>query len=184
MTDTSPNNAEEMENGLETFMYRETLGCLARIDAADGYSFLTCCSEVMADIVESVDHVYSTEAVYRLAGVVLQEYPIVAGMGIDQFDLSFQLYNQMLEFRKEMRKTQFENWVQKWTQHTEETMDDDAEHASEALSSGDDDDDDDDEMHGLMAVEETPGETGPVLCPGVNAFDEQVLAGLTLATFV
>jgi hypothetical protein len=170
---------------LDGFMYMETLLCLEQIDTSlpeyanlCGLDMLQYCSESMADIADAVDHGFSAEAAYRVAGTLLERYTLVSALSMDQCEVSFHLYNAMLALRKETRELQFDTWIGRWSQHVEngdmvvEDEDDDE---------GDDDEGDDEDMDGLMEYEQPMGDDGPVLLPGVNAFDESVLAGLTVA---
>ena len=107
-----------MNDELEDFMYTETLQCISAIDenlpeynSVDGITFITYCSESMADVSQSVGHGYSIDTVYKLAGTILDRYRIVADSGLDQYALSFQLYSNTL---KKTREGQFESWVNGW----------------------------------------------------------------------
>ena len=152
---------------LDDFMYTETVQCLSVIDpttpeyvSIDGIQFIQYCSESMADIVHSVNHCYSIETVYRLSETILERFQIVAELGLNQYDLSFQLYNNLLEIRRETKEIDFDSWAHGWTKRCEEDTSDDDD-----MSYSDEND-----------IEVDIDEK--ILLPGINAFDERSLENL------
>jgi hypothetical protein len=136
---------------LDDFMYNQTLECLSIIDpktpeyyAIDGRTVIEYCSESMADIAASFSYGYSIETAYKLAGTILSRYQIVADLGLNQYEVSFQLYNSMLDIRRRDRNIHFNTWVNNWTRRCEEnTFDmstsDETMTDSDSMSSGGED---------------------------------------------
>ena len=112
---------------LDDLMYVETLRCLSDLntsspeyDDIDGRTLIEYCSESMSDVSNYFNHGYSIETAYKLAGKIIDQYQIVADLGLSQYDVSSHLYSSMLAIRRQDREVTFNSWVDGWTARCED----------------------------------------------------------------
>ena len=119
ITLSSSTTDDKQSANIDEFMLTEALGCIKCIDLnSDEYrginavKFVEYSSEAMADIANELMHSFSIECVYELAGVLRKTYQIVAEAYPNQYDLTYELYSKMIDFRNDNRRGNFHEMLE------------------------------------------------------------------------